>query len=150
MGPASLCKRRAWFTPGIGHRSPRWNLEYLAKGVLSAEDISEGAVYYPETLGADVTYDHDQWARRRSGIGACGGMRPRQSMLGQPVVFLSAGSCGRAPYGRPRGRCAPQPTLCCASQRCSANKRWSASLSNYFGERLCGPDSHRSRHDRRH
>jgi aconitate hydratase len=71
--------------PGIGivHQV---NLEYLAKGVLSAE-TSEGTVYYPDTLvGTD---SHTTMINGLGVVGwGVGGIEAEAGMLGQPVYFL--------------------------------------------------------------
>ncbi|HZL80116.1 MAG TPA: aconitate hydratase, partial [Candidatus Limnocylindrales bacterium] len=68
--------------PGIGivHQV---NLEYLAKGVLSA-----GEVYYPDTLvGTD---SHTTMINGLGIVGWCvGGIEAEAGMLGQPVYFLT-------------------------------------------------------------
>src|ERR1700737_4817700 len=72
--------------PGIGivHQV---NLEYLAKGVLSAE-TSKGAVYYPDTLvGTD---SHTTMINGLGVVGwGVGGIEAEAGMLGQPVYFLT-------------------------------------------------------------
>src|ERR1700722_13440131 len=72
--------------PGIGivHQV---NLEYLAKGVLSAE-TSEGTVYYPDTLvGTD---SHTTMINGLGVVGwGVGGIEAEAGMLGQPVYFLT-------------------------------------------------------------
>src|SRR6202521_5554734 len=72
--------------PGIGivHQV---NLEYLAKGVLSAE-TSKGTVYYPDTLvGTD---SHTTMINGLGVIGwGVGGIEAEAGMLGQPVYFLT-------------------------------------------------------------
>jgi aconitate hydratase len=75
--------------PGIGivHQV---NLEYLAKGVLSApSDEREGAsIYYPDTLVGT-----DSHTTMINGIGivgwGVGGIEAEAGMLGQPVYFLT-------------------------------------------------------------
>ena len=68
--------------PGIGivHQV---NLEYLAKGVLNAEDV-----YYPDTLVGT-----DSHTTMINGIGivgwGVGGIEAEAGMLGQPVYFLT-------------------------------------------------------------
>ena len=72
--------------PGIGivHQV---NLEYLAKGVLSAE-TSNGTVYYPDTLvGTD---SHTTMINGLGVVGwGVGGIEAEAGMLGQPVYFLT-------------------------------------------------------------
>ena len=72
--------------PGIGivHRV---NLEYLAKGVLSAE-TPKGTVYYPDTLvGTD---SHTTMINGLGVVGwGVGGIEAEAGMLGQPVYFLT-------------------------------------------------------------
>jgi aconitate hydratase len=72
--------------PGIGivHQV---NLEYLAKGVLSAE-TSKGRVYYPDTLvGTD---SHTTMINGLGVVGwGVGGIEAEAGMLGQPVYFLT-------------------------------------------------------------
>ena len=72
--------------PGIGivHQV---NLEYLAKGVLSAE-TPEGTVYYPDTLvGTD---SHTTMINGLGVVGwGVGGIEAEAGMLGQPVYFLT-------------------------------------------------------------
>jgi aconitate hydratase len=72
--------------PGIGivHQV---NLEYLAKGVLSAE-TSKGTVYYPDTLvGTD---SHTTMINGLGVVGwGVGGIEAEAGMLGQPVYFLT-------------------------------------------------------------
>ena len=72
--------------PGIGivHQV---NLEYLAKGVLSAE-TSKGTVYYPDTLvGTD---SHTTMINGLGIVGwGVGGIEAEAGMLGQPVYFLT-------------------------------------------------------------
>jgi aconitate hydratase len=76
--------------PGIGivHQV---NLEYLAKGVLSAATQSAGSraeVYYPDTLVGT-----DSHTTMINGIGivgwGVGGIEAEAGMLGQPVYFLT-------------------------------------------------------------
>ncbi|HEY5777795.1 MAG TPA: aconitate hydratase [Terrimicrobiaceae bacterium] len=72
--------------PGIGivHQV---NLEYLAKGVLSAE-TPEGTVFYPDTLvGTD---SHTTMINGLGVVGwGVGGIEAEAGMLGQPVYFLA-------------------------------------------------------------
>src|SRR5882724_7695393 len=72
--------------PGIGivHQV---NLEYLAKGVLSAEG-PKGTVYYPDTLvGTD---SHTTMINGLGVVGwGVGGIEAEAGMLGQPVYFLT-------------------------------------------------------------
>ncbi len=72
--------------PGIGivHQV---NLEYLAKGVLSAE-APEGRLYYPDTLvGTD---SHTTMINGLGVVGwGVGGIEAEAGMLGQPVYFLT-------------------------------------------------------------
>ena len=72
--------------PGIGivHQV---NLEYLAKGVLSASR-SQGTVYYPDTLvGTD---SHTTMINGLGVVGwGVGGIEAEAGMLGQPVYFLT-------------------------------------------------------------
>ena len=72
--------------PGIGivHQV---NLEYLAKGVLSAT-TPEGTVYYPDTLvGTD---SHTTMINGLGVVGwGVGGIEAEAGMLGQPVYFLT-------------------------------------------------------------
>jgi aconitate hydratase len=72
--------------PGIGivHQV---NLEYLAKGVLSA-DTAEGKLYYPDTLvGTD---SHTTMINGLGVVGwGVGGIEAEAGMLGQPVYFLT-------------------------------------------------------------
>jgi aconitate hydratase len=72
--------------PGIGivHQV---NLEYLAKGVLSAE-IESGRLYYPDTLvGTD---SHTTMINGLGVVGwGVGGIEAEAGMLGQPVYFLT-------------------------------------------------------------
>jgi aconitate hydratase len=72
--------------PGIGivHQV---NLEYLAKGVLSAE-IEGGRLYYPDTLvGTD---SHTTMINGLGVVGwGVGGIEAEAGMLGQPVYFLT-------------------------------------------------------------
>jgi aconitate hydratase len=72
--------------PGIGivHQV---NLEYLAKGVLSA-DIDGGKLYYPDTLvGTD---SHTTMINGLGVVGwGVGGIEAEAGMLGQPVYFLT-------------------------------------------------------------
>ena len=72
--------------PGIGivHQV---NLEYLAKGVLSA-DIEDGTLYYPDTLvGTD---SHTTMINGLGVVGwGVGGIEAEAGMLGQPVYFLT-------------------------------------------------------------
>jgi aconitate hydratase len=72
--------------PGIGivHQV---NLEYLAKGVLSA-DIEGGKLYYPDTLvGTD---SHTTMINGLGVVGwGVGGIEAEAGMLGQPVYFLT-------------------------------------------------------------
>jgi aconitate hydratase len=76
--------------PGIGivHQV---NLEYLAKGVLSAPstiDSQPSAIYYPDTLVGT-----DSHTTMINGIGivgwGVGGIEAEAGMLGQPVYFLT-------------------------------------------------------------
>ena len=72
--------------PGIGivHQV---NLEYLAKGVLSAP-CAEGTIFYPDTLVGT-----DSHTTMINGIGVVGwgvgGIEAEAGMLGQPVYFLT-------------------------------------------------------------
>ena len=72
--------------PGIGivHQV---NLEYLAKGVLSAPD-AYGTIYYPDTLvGTD---SHTTMINGLGIVGwGVGGIEAEAGMLGQPVYFLT-------------------------------------------------------------
>jgi aconitate hydratase len=72
--------------PGIGivHQV---NLEYLAKGVLSA-DAEGGKLYYPDTLvGTD---SHTTMINGLGVVGwGVGGIEAEAGMLGQPVYFLT-------------------------------------------------------------
>ncbi|NBS52239.1 MAG: aconitate hydratase AcnA, partial [Spartobacteria bacterium] len=72
--------------PGIGivHQV---NLEYLAKGVLSAPDAN-GTIYYPDTLvGTD---SHTTMINGLGIVGwGVGGIEAEAGMLGQPVYFLT-------------------------------------------------------------
>jgi aconitate hydratase len=72
--------------PGIGivHQV---NLEYLAKGVLSAP-VDEGTLYYPDTLvGTD---SHTTMINGLGVVGwGVGGIEAEAGMLGQPVYFLT-------------------------------------------------------------
>jgi aconitate hydratase len=72
--------------PGIGivHQV---NLEYLAKGVLSAP-IDGGTLYYPDTLvGTD---SHTTMINGLGVVGwGVGGIEAEAGMLGQPVYFLT-------------------------------------------------------------
>jgi len=72
--------------PGIGivHQV---NLEYLAKGVLSAKS-EKGTVYYPDTLvGTD---SHTTMINGLGVVGwGVGGIEAEAGMLGQPVYFLT-------------------------------------------------------------
>ena len=72
--------------PGIGivHQV---NLEYLAKGVLSATDAN-GTIYYPDTLvGTD---SHTTMINGLGVVGwGVGGIEAEAGMLGQPVYFLT-------------------------------------------------------------
>jgi len=72
--------------PGIGivHQV---NLEYLAKGVLSAESEG-GRLYYPDTLvGTD---SHTTMINGLGVVGwGVGGIEAEAGMLGQPVYFLT-------------------------------------------------------------
>jgi aconitate hydratase len=72
--------------PGIGivHQV---NLEYLAKGVLSAP-IADGTLYYPDTLvGTD---SHTTMINGLGVVGwGVGGIEAEAGMLGQPVYFLT-------------------------------------------------------------
>jgi len=72
--------------PGIGivHQV---NLEYLAKGVLSAK-IEAGQLYYPDTLvGTD---SHTTMINGLGVVGwGVGGIEAEAGMLGQPVYFLT-------------------------------------------------------------
>ena len=72
--------------PGIGivHQV---NLEYLAKGVLSA-NTPKGTVYYPDTLvGTD---SHTTMINGLGVVGwGVGGIEAEAGMLGQPVYFLT-------------------------------------------------------------
>ena len=72
--------------PGIGivHQV---NLEYLAKGVLSAE-TPKGTAYYPDTLvGTD---SHTTMINGLGVVGwGVGGIEAEAGMLGQPVYFLT-------------------------------------------------------------
>ena len=72
--------------PGIGivHQV---NLEYLAKGVLSAK-IDNGEIFYPDTLvGTD---SHTTMINGLGVVGwGVGGIEAEAGMLGQPVYFLT-------------------------------------------------------------
>jgi aconitate hydratase len=72
--------------PGIGivHQV---NLEYLAKGVLSAK-TPRGTIYYPDTLvGTD---SHTTMINGLGVVGwGVGGIEAEAGMLGQPVYFLT-------------------------------------------------------------
>jgi len=72
--------------PGIGivHQV---NLEYLAKGVLSA-DLNDSKLYYPDTLvGTD---SHTTMINGLGVVGwGVGGIEAEAGMLGQPVYFLT-------------------------------------------------------------
>jgi aconitate hydratase len=72
--------------PGIGivHQV---NLEYLAKGVLSAK-IDKGEIFYPDTLvGTD---SHTTMINGLGVVGwGVGGIEAEAGMLGQPVYFLT-------------------------------------------------------------
>ncbi len=72
--------------PGIGivHQV---NLEYLAKGVLSAP-AADGTIYYPDTLvGTD---SHTTMINGLGVVGwGVGGIEAEAGMLGQPVYFLT-------------------------------------------------------------
>jgi aconitate hydratase len=72
--------------PGIGivHQV---NLEYLAKGVLSAEN-QRGQIFYPDTLvGTD---SHTTMINGLGIVGwGVGGIEAEAGMLGQPVYFLT-------------------------------------------------------------
>jgi aconitate hydratase len=72
--------------PGIGivHQV---NLEYLAKGVLSAE-TPDGTLFYPDTLvGTD---SHTTMINGLGVVGwGVGGIEAEAGMLGQPVYFLT-------------------------------------------------------------
>src|ERR1700724_4144144 len=85
--------------PGIGivHQV---NLEYLAKGVLSAE-TSKGTVYYPDTLvGTD---SHTTMINGLGVVGwGVGGIEAEAGMLGQPVYFLTPEVVGVHMSGRLR------------------------------------------------
>src|SRR5246127_5620792 len=85
--------------PGIGivHQV---NLEYLAKGVLSA-DTSKGRVYYPDTLvGTD---SHTTMINGLGVVGwGVGGIEAESGMLGQPVYFLTPEVVGVHMSGRLR------------------------------------------------
>src|SRR6476619_6278524 len=85
--------------PGIGivHQV---NLEYLAKGVLSAE-TSKGTVYYPDTLvGTD---SHTTMINGLGVVGwGVGGIEAEAGMLGQPVYFLTPEVVGVHLTGRLR------------------------------------------------
>ncbi len=89
--------------PGIGivHQV---NLEYLAKGVLSAEseiDNQESKIYYPDTLVGT-----DSHTTMINGIGVVGwgvgGIEAEAGMLGQPVYFLTPEVVGVNLTGRLR------------------------------------------------
>ena len=73
--------------PGIGivHQV---NLEYLAKGVLSAQAPGSQTLYYPDTLVGT-----DSHTTMINGIGivgwGVGGIEAEAGMLGQPVYFLT-------------------------------------------------------------
>src|SRR6202023_2640101 len=86
--------------PGIGivHQV---NLEYLAKGVLSAEITSKGTVYYPDTLvGTD---SHTTMINGLGVVGwGVGGIEAEAGMLGQPVYFLTPEVVGVHMTGRLR------------------------------------------------
>src|ERR1700720_3160156 len=85
--------------PGIGivHQV---NLEYLAKGVLSAK-TSKGTVYYPDTLvGTD---SHTTMINGLGVVGwGVGGIEAEAGMLGQPVYFLTPEVVGVHMSGRLR------------------------------------------------
>lgn len=73
--------------PGIGivHQV---NLEYLAKGVLSATSNGDAPVFYPDTLVGT-----DSHTTMINGLGivawGVGGIEAEAGMLGQPVYFLT-------------------------------------------------------------
>jgi len=73
--------------PGIGivHQV---NLEYLAKGVLSAPGAEDSTIYYPDTLvGTD---SHTTMINGLGVVGwGVGGIEAEAGMLGQPVYFLT-------------------------------------------------------------
>ncbi len=73
--------------PGIGivHQV---NLEYLAKGVLSAPGAEGSTIYYPDTLvGTD---SHTTMINGLGVVGwGVGGIEAEAGMLGQPVYFLT-------------------------------------------------------------
>src|SRR4051794_17690593 len=73
--------------PGIGivHQV---NLEYLAKGILSAPSNSGATIYYPDTLvGTD---SHTTMINGLGIVGwGVGGIEAEAGMLGQPVYFLT-------------------------------------------------------------
>ena len=73
--------------PGIGiiHQV---NLEYLAKGVLSASPAEANPLYYPDTLvGTD---SHTTMINGLGIVGwGVGGIEAEAGMLGQPVYFLT-------------------------------------------------------------
>jgi len=85
--------------PGIGivHQV---NLEYLAKGVLSAP-APEGRLYYPDTLvGTD---SHTTMINGLGVVGwGVGGIEAEAGMLGQPVYFLTPEVVGVHLTGRLR------------------------------------------------
>jgi aconitate hydratase len=85
--------------PGIGivHQV---NLEYLAKGVLSASS-EHGAVFYPDTLvGTD---SHTTMINGLGIVGwGVGGIEAEAGMLGQPVYFLTPEVVGVHMTGRLR------------------------------------------------
>ena len=83
--------------PGIGivHQV---NLEYLAKGVLSAE-TERGEIFYPDTLvGTD---SHTTMINGLGSVGwGVGGIEAEAGMLGQPVYFLTPEVVGVHMSGR--------------------------------------------------
>jgi hypothetical protein len=98
--------------PGIGivHQV---NLEYLAKGVLSAQ-TPKGIVYYPDTLvGTD---SHTTMINGLGVVGwGVGGIEAEAGMLGQPVYFLTRKSWASTSPA-PSRKASPRLTLSCASR----------------------------------
>src|SRR6202162_6455652 len=85
--------------PGIGivHQV---NLEYLAKGVLSA-DTSQGTVYSPDSVVG--TGSHTTMINGLGVVGwGVGGIEAEAGMLGQPVYFLTPEVVGVHMSGRLR------------------------------------------------
>ncbi|MBE2204210.1 MAG: aconitate hydratase AcnA [Chthoniobacterales bacterium] len=86
--------------PGIGivHQV---NLEFLAKGVLSAGSVGGSALYYPDTLvGTD---SHTTMINGLGVVGwGVGGIEAEAGMLGQPVYFLTPEVVGVHLTGRLR------------------------------------------------